>query len=141
MGGVIAVESAARNPHIQAVIAEGNFHDLTTNITPRGVDGSIIANLVRFFTVFFYKYYTGLDPALVKPIQSISRISPRPVLLIAGAGEASENLTQAQFEAAGQPKDLWIVPEVGHGGYAQRWPEQYQTKVITFFNQYLLTPP
>ncbi len=140
MGGVIAVESAARNPHIQAVVAEGNFHDLTANITPRGVENGIIGNLVRFFTIFFYQYYTGLDPELVKPIESIPQISPRPVLLIAGEGEASENYTLAQFEAAGQPKELWIVPEVGHGGYGQRWPEDYEAKIMEFFNQYLLAP-
>ena len=138
VGGVIAVESAARNPNIKAVIAEGSFHDLTDNITPRAVQGNPIAGLVRWLIVFFYHYYTGLDPTLVRPIDSVARISPRALFLIAGAGEAADNHTLAQFEAAGQPKELWLVPEVGHGGYFDRWPEVYEQKVISFFNRYLL---
>jgi fermentation-respiration switch protein FrsA (DUF1100 family) len=141
IGGVIAVESAARNPQIQAVIAEGNFHDLTTNITPRGVRGNAVGELVRFFLIFFYQHYTGLHPDLVKPIESVTRISPRPLFLIAGEYEAAENRTQAQFEAAGRPKQLWIVPDVDHGGYSLRWPEMYETNIITFFNEYLLDSP
>jgi hypothetical protein len=138
IGGVIAVESAARNPDIRAVVTEGNFHELTPNITPRGVEGSPVAGLVKLFIIFFYRYYAGADPDLVKPIESVTKINPRPLFLIAGEGEAEENHTLAQFEAAGQPKELWIVPEVSHGGYWQRWPEEYEERVVGFFDQYLL---
>lgn len=138
IGGVIAIESAARIPDIQVVVAEGNFHDLTTNITPRNVEGGLVRELVKWFVVLFYRYYTGVDPDLVRPIDSVTKINPRPIFLIAGEDEAIANHTPAQFEAAGQPKELWIVPEVGHGGYWQRWPEEYEEKIIGFFDRYLI---
>ena len=84
------------------------------------------------------RYYTGVDPASVRPIESVTKISPRPLLLIAGEGEAEANRTQAQFEAASPPKELWLVPQVGHGGYADRWPEEYERRIVDFFNQNLL---
>jgi pimeloyl-ACP methyl ester carboxylesterase len=138
IGGVLAVESAARLPKIQAVIAEGNFDDLTTNITPRGARETQVGSLVQGFIVFFFRYYTGTDPALVRPIDSVAKISPRPLLLIAGEHEAAANRTQAQFEAAGPPKELWLAPQVGHGGYGDRWPEEYERRIVSFFNEYLL---
>lgn len=138
IGGVIAVESAARIPRIQAIVAEGNFHDLTTNITPRGAQDTFIGSAARWLIIFFYRYYTGLDPDLVKPINSVAKISPRPLFLIAGEAEAGANHTLAQFEAAGQPKELWLVPEAGHGGYQQRWPEAYERRIIGFFDRSLL---
>jgi pimeloyl-ACP methyl ester carboxylesterase len=138
IGGVIAVESAARLPEIRAVVAQGNFDDLTTNITPRGSGDTLVGRLTQGFIVFFFQYYTGVDPASVRPIDSVARISPRPILFIAGEGEAEANRTQAQFEAAGQPKDLWLVPEVGHGGYGNRWPEEYERRVVEFFDKSLL---
>lgn len=138
IGGVLAVESAARLPEIRAVVAEGNFHDLTTNITPRGARDTLLGSLVQGFIVFFFRYYTGVDPASVRPIDSVVKISPRPLFFIAGEREAEANQTQAQFEAAGPPKDLWLVPQVGHGGYGDRWPEEYERRVVEFFNQNLL---
>lgn len=138
IGGVIAVESAARLPEIRAVVAEGNFHDLTTHITPRGARDTLLGSLVQSFIVFFFRYYTGVDPASVRPIDSVAKISPRPLLFIAGEYEAEANQTQAQFEAAGPPKELWLVPQVGHGGYGDRWPEEYERRMVAFFDQNLL---
>ncbi len=137
-GGVIAVQSAAHNTDLRAVIAEGNFHDLISNIAPRSAQNDLAGGLIKSVIVLFFRYYTGVDPALVRPIDSVAKISPRPLFLIAGEGEAAANHTLAQFEAAGQPKQLWLVPEVGHGGYLDRWPQEYERKVVGFFDQYLL---
>lgn len=138
MGGVIAIESAARIQDIRAVVAQGNFDNLSTNIVPRGFQGSLIGSLGQTAVLWFYRYYTGYDPSLVKPVESIVNISPRPVFLIAGEGEAEDNRTQAQYQAAGLPKELWLVPEVGHGGYLSRWPAEYERRVIAFFDRFLL---
>lgn len=137
MGGVIALQSAARLPDIRAVLVQGNFDDLATNITPRVARESPVGALVRFFVLWFYRYYTGSDPALVRPVDSAAAISPRPVFFVAGEAEAEANRTLAQFQAAGRPKELWLVPEVGHGGYLERWPAEYEQRVVGFFDRYL----
>ena len=82
IGGVIAIESAARLQEIRAVVAEGNFHDLITNITPRSADNTLVGGLVQWLIIFFYRSYTGLNPALVKPIDSVAKISPAPSCLL-----------------------------------------------------------
>ncbi len=138
MGGVIALESAARIAEIRAVVAEGNFDELSPHITPHLTQNSFVQGLLQQFTVLFYRYYTGLDPNQVRPIESVARIAPRPLLLIAGEDEIEANRTLAQFEAAGHPKELWVVPEVGHGGYQQQWPVEYEQRVVEFLNRFLL---
>lgn len=140
IGGVIAVESAARIPAIQAVVAQGNFHDLTVNLAPRGADDTLFGRLVAFLILSTYRLSTGVDPQLVKPINSVANISPRSIFFIAGEWEIKDNHTLAQFEAAGEPKQLWIVPEVAHGGYMGRWPEEYEERVTAFFDEALLEP-
>jgi hypothetical protein len=97
-----------------------------------------LGSLVQGFIVFFFRCYTGVDPASVRPIDSVAKISPRPLFFIAGEREAEANQTQAQFEAAGLPKELWLVPQVGHGGYGDRWPQEYERRIVDFFDQNFL---
>ncbi|MEW6143330.1 MAG: alpha/beta fold hydrolase [Chloroflexota bacterium] len=52
----------------------------------------------------------------VSPVECIGRISPRPVLILHGDKDDTVPLDHAQrlFEAAGDPKELVILPGAGH---------------------------
>ncbi|MBE9471816.1 MAG: hypothetical protein IMY75_06905 [Chloroflexi bacterium] len=52
--------------------------------------------------------------------------------------EAEEARPQEQLAQAGEPKDLWIVPGCGHGGYLQVAPEEWERRVVTFLDEALL---
>lgn len=137
MGGVTAIRSAARIPTIQAVIAEGGyanlertFHNQEHPTTP------LIQPFMRWMGVAFRLEY-GIDPQQVSPLHDIDAISPRPVLLIYGSEERSLSDGRLQYEAAGQPKELWIVPGGTHGGNYALHPEEYRQRVLAFFDRYL----
>lgn len=66
------------------------------------------------------------------------RATGPPVLLIYGEHEAGEGHAWEQYQAAGEPKALWIVPGCGHGGYPQVAPEEWEQRVVAFFNGALL---
>jgi fermentation-respiration switch protein FrsA (DUF1100 family) len=68
----------------------------------------------------------------VSPLAHIAEIKPRPVFLIYGEFEADHG--QALYAAAGEPRQLWIVPGVGHGGYQTAYPDEYERRVIEFFD-------
>jgi fermentation-respiration switch protein FrsA (DUF1100 family) len=138
VGGATAILSAAQLEDIQAVVSEGNFYNLGHDIANTGGVNSPLASFYYRIILFFYRFYTGLDARLISPIDAIGRISPRPVLLIFGEREVDNGHAYEQFAAAGQPKSLWIVPGVGHGGYIQAWPEEYEARVISFFDEALL---
>jgi predicted alpha/beta-fold hydrolase len=42
------------------------------------------------------------------------------------------------YQAAGEPKELWILPHGGHGGYLQAEPEEFERRVVSFFDTALL---
>ncbi len=41
------------------------------------------------------------------------------------------------FERAGQPKDLYEIPEAGHGGGWQARPKEYPARILAFFERTL----
>lgn len=135
-GGTIVIRGAARDDRIRAVIAEGGFHDLAQHIF-HGDQVPLVRRWVEWLVLAFYRLDTGIDPAQVSPVTDIGQISPRPVLLIYGEHEAERGGAQLLYDAAREPKDLWIVPGAGHGNYISAAPQEYAQRVIAFFDQVL----
>ncbi len=48
------------------------------------------------------------------PFSDIETISPRPMLFITGSDAHSREFSEAAYKLAGQPKELVIIPGVGH---------------------------
>lgn len=138
VGGATAILSAAQLEDIQAVVSEGNFYNLGDDIANTGRRNSLLQSFFYQSILFFYRHQTGVDAHLISPISTIGQITPRPVLLIFGEHEVASGHAHEQFAAAGEPKSLWIVPGVGHGGYIQIWPEEYEARVTSFFDEALL---
>jgi pimeloyl-ACP methyl ester carboxylesterase len=56
------------------------------------------------------------DPVPVPPADAAARIAPTPLLIVHGERDEFFPADHAEqlFEAAHQPKELWIVPDFGH---------------------------
>jgi pimeloyl-ACP methyl ester carboxylesterase len=56
------------------------------------------------------------DPVPMAPAEAAARIAPTPLLIVHGDRDAFFPVDHAQqlFEAANDPKELWIVPGFGH---------------------------
>ncbi|HJS28137.1 MAG TPA: prolyl oligopeptidase family serine peptidase [Anaerolineales bacterium] len=132
-GGSTALLAAARTSDIDAVVAMGGFSSLADDVLEPEIERVWIDRTVRTLILFLIGYQLGIDPDLVSPVDQVDRISPRPILLIYGEGERRPGETL--FEAAGDPKEMWIVPNAGHGGYAAADPEEYRSRVLTFFQR------
>ena len=65
----------------------------------------------------------------------VDDIAPRPLLLIAAPNtDNGEKLNRVYYKAAREPKALWELPESGHvDGIAAR-PQEYERRVVGFFN-------
>lgn len=143
MGGATAIMAAARIPQARAVVAESTYTSLEDNIT-NGVRQ--VAGLPPFpfapLVIFFGQQEAGLDITAVRPVDDIASISPRPILIV--HGELDETIPVANahklYEAAGEPKELYVVPNVGHTGLVQAGAEEYLRRVAGFFDEYLLAP-
>ena len=133
-GGVIVIRGAARDERVQAIVSEGGFHDLAQHML-RGGHTSPLRRWIEWQVMLFYRLDTGVDPARVSPVTDIGRIGPRPILLIYGENEAQDGGAPWLYNAAREPKELWLVPGAGHGGYAQIAPQAYARRVSSFFEK------
>ena len=135
VGGITAIRGAARLPEIEAVVAMGGYSNLADQVlaTPAGAFSTRWT--VQRLVLVLFQLQTGVAPGQISPISDLPAIAPRPVLLIFGANELVRAQGQAQFDAARDPKELWVVPGVGHGGYYQALPDEFEQRVTAFFAQ------
>lgn len=135
MGAVTMIRAAAQYPQIEAVIADSPFASLEDAIHLR-VSYPILQPLIQFFA----ENETGLSADLVRPVDEIAQISPRPVFIIQGMGDTAIPLDSGQrlFDAAGEPKMFWTEENVPHMNMFAYYETRYTNRVIKFFNEYLL---
>jgi MYXO-CTERM domain-containing protein len=137
VGGELMLHAAAETDDLKAVVSEGagsrsvgEFREMPdAPILMHGVETMITAGLAVFSN--------SPPPPLMQDM--IGRIAPRPVFLIwAPRGVDTEVLNRGYFEAAGAPKTLWEIPESKHVGGLQARPEEYERRVVGFFDDALL---
>lgn len=140
MGGSTAILAAARTDAFAAVVADSAFTSL------RDQARTAITGFYRLpsfpflhLAMLWYRisFQTGVKS--VSPIDVIHGISPAPVFLIAGDGDAlipAEN-GRRLFEAAAEPKELWIIPGAAHGATLAAAGSEYEKRVGDFFDRRL----
>jgi fermentation-respiration switch protein FrsA (DUF1100 family) len=137
MGAAAAIRLAARHADIAAVVAEGGYFNLGDDLIEPESRLSIPHRAFLYTIAAAYWLQTGVNPWEISPIDDLPAISPRPVLLIYGDGETASGRARAQFEAAREPKDLWIVPGGAHGSNYAASPGAYRRRVTEFFSSTL----
>ena len=80
----------------------------------------------------------GFDPDILKPINQLKNINT-PIFIIAGTDDQHTTVseTKRMYDAALEPKKLWLIEGAKHQNLHQYAPREYQQKVLQFFNQYL----
>jgi fermentation-respiration switch protein FrsA (DUF1100 family) len=135
-GAMVLIEVAAENEQFQAVVADGatvrSFSDYRNGV---GLD---------FQAPFYVSLYTaarvlsGSSPG--KPLEElVSRIAPRPLLLIATGGSlpGERDVNRVYAEAAREPVELWDLPDVNHTAAIRERAEEYERRVAGFFDRAL----
>lgn len=140
MGAGACLLAAAETPDVSAVVVESAFTSLEDNIADgvrelTGLPPFPFAPLV----VFFAEREVGANLHSVRPIDVVAKISPRAVLFIHGEDDpviAARN-SRELFAAAKEPKQLYIIPEVGHAGFLDARPNRFPKTILTFLDTYL----
>jgi len=140
LGGVTAILGAARDERIEAVVAEGGFYDLAADIVNEGNQDGPVEDLIQQAVLWFFRLETGFDGRRASPISVIGQISPRPLLLIYGELEAAETRPELLLARAGETADLWVVPACWHGGYLDIAADEWEQRVIAFFDHAFFSP-
>jgi fermentation-respiration switch protein FrsA (DUF1100 family) len=74
----------------------------------------------------------------LEPIQSIGRLGA-PVLVVAGSEDRHTTLEESRelFQAAAQPKELWVVRGASHQDFLSFDPNGYESTVVAFLKRSL----
>jgi uncharacterized protein len=135
MGAVTMIRATAHYPQIEALVADSPFATLQDEMDLR-VPFPIMRPLIRFFA----ERGSGVTPDLVRPVDDIAHISPRPIFIIQGMADGMVPLDSAQrlYDAAGEPRQLWTEKDVPHLNMYAYYKAKYTKRVIKFFDEYLL---
>lgn len=136
-GGTASLLAAAQEPRIEAVVAMGGYASLEDDILEPEVEHNWHEHLVRRMVLWLMPF-EGVPPEEARPVDVIDQIAMRPLLLIYGEHEARHG--RALYAAARDPKQLWIVPGAGHGDYALAAPDEYEARIVAFFDAAFATP-
>ncbi len=140
MGAATALYAGANDPRFDAVVSDVGFFSL------RESAGDAFRNIVGLpdalflpMTSLWAQVLGGASMDDITPGREIPRISPRPVLIIHSDADKLVGSAAGHrlFEAAKEPKSLWAVPDAEHGKVHQKYPAEYEARVLDFFNKSL----
>lgn len=134
-GAASAILSAARNPLVGVVVAASPFpsvEDIWNNNRPWYFPKPLFELTLKIAE--WRKRFSRQD---VRPQDVIAGIAPRPILLIHGLRDKRITPQQAQdlYAAAGAPKSLWLVEDVGHAEVRSIVLEEQMPGILDFFNR------
>jgi uncharacterized protein len=142
MGGTVAISTAAVYEDINAIVADSPFVFLLSAIAggliERGVPEGLSFLLARLF-VTTACLRTQLNLYDIDLARWVNRVAPRPLLLIFGEQDVivSKSEVDLIFARAGEPKEVWRVPEAAHRNIHVQQPDEYRQRICEFFEKNL----
>jgi fermentation-respiration switch protein FrsA (DUF1100 family) len=136
LGGAVVVRAAARDPRLKAIMVESSFSSLSEAVDDSFDDRSIFPKWpFAPLLVWLAEQRVGLKVSQVNSTRDLASLSPRPVFIVHGADDALFPSDHAlrMYEAAHEPKALWLVEGLGHASPLFSHPDEYRERVITFF--------
>lgn len=139
-GAVAILMSAARNPHLDAVVAASPFPSMEevwrTN-SPAIIPTPFLELMLRLS-----EHVRGYHRNQVDPLNVIAKISPRPLMLVHGTEDKRVTMEQALrlFSAAQEPKRMMLAEGADHGEVRTQLMGEMIQEVIAFFHEALGNP-
>ncbi len=139
MGAAVAILIAAADPTIDAVVADSPFASIRDVLENAYKLRRLPPRFLLELSDVINRWRYGYQFAAVRPMDVVGEIAPRPLLVIHGTADSLIPADQGEqlYDAAGEPKALWLVPDAIHcGAYFVDRPV-YVERVAAFFDQAL----
>ena len=140
MGAAVAIQTAAIDHRIEAVISEGSFSSLRTifvDYQKRIV--KLPWHFLRNIALVQSQKMANFKARMVAPMDDIKKIHI-PILLVHGEKDSfiKNEYSKKLFEAANEPKELLIVSGADHNNVWEIGGTMYEKALASFFEKYLV---
>ena len=146
MGGAAAIDEAASDSRITAVILDSTHATLANALQARlESDGLPLALPGAWSILLAGLLRTGEDMSAADPVQAIERYGERPVLIVVAGNDGlvgqqdGEDLLAAAL-AGGAQAELEVCNGAGHGEAIATCPDDYAAWVLDFLGRALPAP-
>jgi MYXO-CTERM domain-containing protein len=140
VGGEMMLDAASDTKSLAAVVSEGAgarmfTEEMDQDLPLREKAPNAVAAWIKQASLAVFS--NQLPPTNLKEL--VPKIAPRAMFLIAAPNAPTgEDLNRGYYQAAGQPKILWEIPESKHVGGLEARPREYERRVVAFFDGALL---
>lgn len=141
MGAAVSVAAMPEHPDLRCIAVESPFSDYRGVIRRWGWNKFRVPRFPLIDIVLWILALRVNDPhvAAFNPVEAAGRIAPRPLFVIGGENDdlMPEEDVRRVFDAAREPKLLWIVPDAYHAKCREAAGLEYETRVSGFFHRNL----
>jgi fermentation-respiration switch protein FrsA (DUF1100 family) len=138
VGGEMLIHAAAHSDAFKAVVSEGaSGQSVRDGLANGDTLDSFLGGAVNTLAVAVFT--STLPPPSLK--SEVAKIAPTPVFFVYGEhgqGGTERKPNKLFYAAAHEPKQIWEVPEGQHIAGITTQPEEYERRVIGFFDAALL---
>ncbi len=139
MGAAIALQVAAADRRVAAVIAESGFATLRTifdDYQKRMI--KLPWHYLRNLVIRRSEHLAHFKASAVSPLDAVRQIHI-PLLIIHGTADdlIDYRYSEMVFQNANEPKQLWLIAGAKHNDIAEVGGEEYRRRILNFFNTHL----
>ncbi len=137
--GAAAIVLASHPLRLDAVVLESLHPTIEESVENRlrlhlGEFGPALSPLL----LWQLSFRLGISPGELNPITRVGNLNA-PLLLISGTDDRHTTVAETErlFEAARQPKEMWIVPGGGHFNMHAYAGKEYEYRILDFLESYM----
>ena len=136
VGGEVMLQAAAETDAFKAIVSEGaGVRSIREAVHVSGAVKLIFTEITAFSTLGTAIFTSDLPPP---GLTDLSAEITEPLLVIySDRGQGGETISRQYYDAATGPKELWVAPG-GHTGAIDAAPEEYERRIVAFFDDSLL---
>ena len=136
VGGEVMLQAAAETDSLAAVVSEGaGVRSVREAVHVPGSVKVIMTEIFGIATLGTSIFASDLPPPSL--IDLSSDISEPLFVIYSAEGQGGETISRQFYDAATGPKEVWEAPG-GHTGAIDAAPDEYERRVVAFFDKALL---
>jgi alpha-beta hydrolase superfamily lysophospholipase len=139
MGAAVAIQVAALDPRVAAVVAESGFASLRKVYDEYQKRMTKLPwHYLRNIVIKRSEQMAHFKASLVSPAEAVKQVHV-PIFLLHGTADNKipSSASEVVFRNANTPKELWLIPGARHNDMVEKGGKEYFDRIVRFFERTL----